>query len=49
VGALLYAAIVIVVNNKILQDSNSLTWFAVLVNLLSSGSFFIMFAIVSQL
>ena len=48
IGSLLYGAIVIFVNFKILQDSNSFTFTFVFVTMLSWISYFVVFYYLSQ-
>ena len=46
-GALLMGGIVLITNLKVISDSNSLNYYTISANLISSLSFFIMFYIVS--
>jgi len=46
-GSVILGAIIILVNNKLLQDSNTLNWLALACSFLSTASFFVCFAVVS--
>ena len=47
VGALIYGAVVFNVNNKLLQDSNSLNWIMLVMTVISSKLFFVVFYLVN--